>query len=283
MSAPIFRLRPWLGLVALAAACESPRETRVARPEPGTVAGPSRPADDGPDSSDASGADGATAEIPTTRPERDLPAAWATAPPAAFEALVAEVSAAGSDFAWSPAARAALVEALGREDRVAVHAAVLFAHAHDPGSSEALLARLEVREARPEAAARSLDAGDVVAAAALETLPLDAERLARMTALVVGPEPHPDLEVRVEIARSALARGEDAVILFLLRVLRALTPAEAEDPPDWKRITTLAWAKSRAAEALAARAGEPASGFRPDASWEDQMRAADRLEALLAR
>ncbi|MEO0661954.1 MAG: hypothetical protein AAFZ87_10485, partial [Planctomycetota bacterium] len=63
-------------------------------------------------------------------------------------------------------------------------------------------------------------------------------------------------------------------------VLRAETPDQAKSPRTWERITTLAWVKTRAAEALT-RAARTELRFHPDASWAAQMQEANRLEALL--
>lgn len=205
------------------------------------------------------------------------PADWSSSSPFGFER---------SALAWPPAgappplagdALRALSEALGSESERAVRAAVLLARSADPRALEALLQRLEQRV--PPAAIDS-DAVDLVAATALwpGAIPPDAPE--RLSALAVGEHPHPSLDVRVECAASALAAGRDETIPFLLRVLRALTPAERLDPPDWPRTRTLAWAKSRASQALSARAGLPWT-FHPDSSFADQMRAADALEAAL--
>ena len=47
------------------------------------------------------------------------------------------------------------------------------------------------------------------------------------------------------------------VVPFLVRVLRAGTPAEKDDPGDWEPSIHLTWSKHRAAEALSLRAGVP--------------------------
>jgi len=201
---------------------------------------------------------------------RELPAAWDTAPASAFEEQVAHLAA--GRVRWSDAGLADLAAALEDPGTRATRAAVLLGH--DPGAAatQALLTRLEQRRDHP---VRALDAGDIVAAAALTGRGVEA----RLVALAVGDAPHPDLEVRVECARAALHAGREEVVPFLLTVLRALTPAEREHPGDWERTTTLMWAKSRAAEALCARLGIECE-VRPDGSWVDQMAEADRLEAL---
>ena len=213
-------------------------------------------------------------EVPWS--ERDLGQGWDTLDPLDFEALVDEIAGVTAPFRWSATALDHLALGLDRQDGVSVRAAVLLAHSRHDSVVEVLMARLEKREAAP---ARPLDAGDLVAAAALEGRAA-ANAPARLESLATGENPHPILNVRVECARVALRGGRAGVAPFLLRVLRALTPAELTDPGDWERITTMAWAKSRAAEALSQRAGVPCV-FRADGSWDDQMAEADRLEGLL--
>ncbi|MEM9802043.1 MAG: hypothetical protein AAGA20_17095, partial [Planctomycetota bacterium] len=99
--------------------------------------------------------------------------------------------------------------------------------------------------------------------------------------LAAGPSPHPDLSVRVECGAVAISAGpRDDLTAFLLAVLRAETPDQTKSPRTWERIKTLAWVKTRAAEALSLAANVPLQ-FRPDGSWAHQMREADRLEELL--
>ena len=203
---------------------------------------------------------------------RALPARWDRVPAWDFEQLVAQLGVGP----WEPAARASLALALVPDDQRSVRAAVLLAHGEAP-SAELLLRHLEAREAEPE---RGGDAAEVVAAAALARSADDGQR-ARLVALARGPRPHPDLEVRVECAVVALGLGADEVAPFLVRVLRAGTPAERDDPGDWAPQTTLAWVKLRASAALARRAGI-ANPFNPDASWAAQMAAADALAGAVA-
>lgn len=204
--------------------------------------------------------------------ELDLPAGWAELSPSAFERWVELALPDGATTALAPLARAELRAALSGFDLRAVRAAVVLGRAGTPACGELLLARLEERAVGPE---RPSDAADVVAAAALAGIDGVRDGAARLEALAVGDEPHGDLEVRVECASSALALGRDAVIPFLLRVLRAGTPAGRADLQDWPASNTLAWSKTRAAEALSARAGVPRT-FQPDASFEAQ--AAETLE-----
>ena len=202
---------------------------------------------------------------------------WDTIPTGTFEARLGALAEAGGRFLWTEPSRAALAGGLRGEGEVAVRAAVLLGHSRHVSSAELLVERLEERAV---ATARPLDAGDVVAAAALSRPGLRRGLTRRLEVLVVGEEPHPDLEVRVEIARTVLGHGRDTVAPFLLRVLRAGTPAELEHPPDWERTTNLFWAKTRGAEALSRHVGVPCA-FRPDSAWEEQMAEADRLEGKL--
>lgn len=199
------------------------------------------------------------------------PASWAHMPPSQFEASISSMS----NCRWSSAALGALAEGLGTPGGTSLRAAVLLAYDPGPDATDILLSRLEERAVAKE---RGLDAGDLVAAAALDGRGTEQSLLP----LVLGTSPHPDLEVRVECARTALRAGREEVVPFLLTVLRGLTPAEREHPADWERITTLMWAKSRAAEALSDRLGITCQ-FRPDGAWEEQMAEADRLEDLYGR
>jgi len=204
-------------------------------------------------------------------PQRELAASWDQSGPWDFERYALGLG----PGSWSTSARRALAEALSGEGERSVRAAVLLARG-GPGDLDALRARLEQRA---EETLRHGDAAEVVAAAALarygagEVVPLLVE-------LADGGRPHPDLEVRVECGAGALDRGRTEVIPFLLRVLHAGTPAELSDPIDWTPVDTLAWSKSRAAEALSRRAGVPCR-FQPDGPFADQEREAARLAALL--
>jgi len=215
---------------------------------------------------------------PTPTPPRvllELPPDWKQAGWGRFEQLL---------DTWPPgaqvgaSARASLEAGLAGSPVVALRAVLFLARVPDAWSGEALLGRLE-RRVRAEA--RPLDGPDVTAAAALAGRGLDLGWPSRLVALADGDEPHPDLDVRTECAASALHAGEPAVIPFLLRVLRAATPAERDDPPDWAPQRTLAWSKSRASRALALYAGTE-DRFRPDGSFEHQMSEADRLSELTA-
>lgn len=212
------------------------------------------------------------------REPRELPEGWEYSPPSVFERLVSALTADDSRIVWSSAALASLTRVLDQSDGSAVRAAVLLAHSDADRATQILVQRLEQRA---PSVSRSLDAGDLVAAAALARRGADLGVPQRLESLALGPRPHPGLEVRVECARSALLSNREAVVPFLLRVLRAGTPAENQDPGDWERVETLFWAKSRAARVLSDRAGVPVT-FRPDGSYEHQIEEAARLERLLA-
>lgn len=225
-------------------------------------------------------ADTPAADVRVPKPARtpsELPQGWESSPPSVFERLVSGFTAEGSNIVWSSATLESLSRVLDQTDGSAVRAAVLLAHSDADRATRILIERLEQRS---PSVSRSLDAGDLVAAAALARRGADLGVPARLETLALGPEPHPGLEVRVECARSALLADRAAVVSFLVRVLRAGTPAEAADPGDWERVETLFWAKSRAASVLSERAGV-ALAFRPDGSHEHQIEEAARLERLL--
>lgn len=203
---------------------------------------------------------------------RVLPTNWRAVPAWDFEQLV---SAQPTSGCWSPADRLELDAWMPTDGAESIRSVVLLALGGAP-SRELLLAHLETRQLPGE---RHDDAAEVVAACALGRWS-DADTARRLAALAVGSAPHPDLEVRVECGAVALDLGREEVIPFLLRVLHAGTPAELSDPIDWAPTDTLAWAKSRASEALSRRAGLP-YGFLPDGPFEHQMVEAARLEAAL--
>jgi hypothetical protein len=210
-----------------------------------------------------------------------LPSDWRVRSPRAFADYVAAFTAALGEAPVAPSAHEDLNEALGEPGTPATRAAVLLGHlvAHgDEVARDALIARLERRAVAPS---RSEAAGDVVAAAALGVAPPPADLARRLAALAQGERPHPELDVRVECAMTALTARRDDVVPFLLAVLRAETPDQSRSPITWQRVTTLAWPKSRAADALATRAGMAKHDFRADASWQDQMSAANALEEAL--
>lgn len=225
-------------------------------------------------------ADPGAPQTPVVVPARHAaPASWDSCSPYGFEALAARIPGDDDAHLWNQAALERFAEALDAQNQLSVRAAVLCARSRDPRAAELLLARLEQRRLGPQ---RNSDAGDVVAASALADWPFRADLADRLVALAAGAAPHPDLEVRVECAASALRLGAptESVAPFLLTVLRALTPAELEHPADWPRQTTVAWAKSRSAEALSERAGLPCE-FRPDGSFAHQAAETAKLERAL--
>jgi hypothetical protein len=165
----------------------------------------------------------------------------------------------------------------GAFDPLAVRAAVILGRSRSSPAASLLIRRLEKRVLGPE---RWSDCGDAVAAAALARYPDPRRYAQRLVPLAVGPRPHPDLEVRVECAATALHAGYREVIPFLLQVLRIDTYAGQSDRRDFAVSPTTAWARGRAAEALSACAGVPLT-YRSDGPIAHREEEAARLEALL--
>lgn len=165
----------------------------------------------------------------------------------------------------------------GAFDPLAVRAAVILGRSRSSPGASLLIRRLEKRALGPE---RYSDCGDTLAAAALARFPDPARHAQRLVPLAVGSRPHPDLEVRVECAATALHAGFQEVIPFLLQVLRIDTHAGQSDRRDFAVSPTTAWARGRAAEALSTYAGV-ALTYRPDGSIAHREDEAARLEALL--
>ncbi|MCA9002425.1 MAG: hypothetical protein KDB61_10900, partial [Planctomycetes bacterium] len=148
-----------------------------------------------------------------------------------------------------------------------------------PESQTSLATRLERRLA-PEA--RGRQAVELVCAGALASMPDLPEPLWNgLAQLAHGHTPHPDLDVRVECARAYLAHiplPEDGrpplkareTLCFLIKVLRAETPAQEFDPPTWPRKETVAWPKGRAASEIQ-RWHPTDTPFLPDGAWQAQM------------
>ncbi|MEW6073046.1 MAG: hypothetical protein AB1726_10720 [Planctomycetota bacterium] len=219
-----------------------------------------------------------TAARPAPPPPAPDLLGWDEVSPLAFEELVEEALPAGAITELDLFQIAACEQALDRQDPLSVRAAVILGRSRAPRAGEALLARLEKRALGPE---RASDAGDAVAAAALAAFPAAARWAERIEALAAGPRPHPDLEVRVECACTALSLGRDAVVPFLLAVLRIGTWAGQADERDFAVSDTTAWARGRAAIALSHRAGVSVD-YRTDASIAARERAVARLEEALA-
>jgi hypothetical protein len=223
----------------------------------------------------------------------NLPDDWLSIDRERFEASLARWFPAERSPALSSASLQALGRALDRDDEGAVRAALVLARSRDPEARETLLVHLERRIERP--AARGGNATEVVAAAAFDPVlvppPPERPRVPgvepprpsgiRLEQLSTGSRPHPDLEVRVECACSALALGRDGVIPFLLRILREGTTA-ATATPEGKEFADPSWAQSRAAAALSRRAGIPLA-YAPEASVAERETEAARLEQRLPK
>lgn len=219
-------------------------------------------------------------------PEIALPPDWRTMALPAFEAWV---TSALPDERATPLEKHTLRElqrALdegtttlgdGRQDPLAVRAAVILGRSRYPPSASILIRRLEKRVLGPE---RWSDCGDSVAAAALAGYPDPRRYAQRLVPLAQGSRPHPDLEVRVECAATALQAGFTQTIPFLLQVLRIDTFAGQRDARDFAVSPTTAWARWRAAEALSSCARVPLT-YRPDGSIAHREEEAARLEHLL--
>ncbi|MFT5080035.1 MAG: hypothetical protein ACI84E_000688 [Planctomycetota bacterium] len=138
---------------------------------------------------------------------------------------------------------------------------------------------LDMLTARTPIPTRHADAAHVVAAAhlAASAVPSAPDTL---VALATGAYPHPDLEVRTECARSALAHGRIEVVPALLAITRLGTPQGIERDGDWHTGQLTTWARNRAAEALAEYAGIPCP-YRGDASIQQREEASLALEAAL--
>ena len=237
-------------------------------------AGDARPAVDAPPAGNA---------VPSGVPvaerwvERSLPVGWDTVSTRAFERALDAWVAPPERVRLPPADLATLASTLDRDDPAAMRAALLLARSRDPSAGEALMQHLEKRIAAGEYDER-LDAPDVVAAAAFARGVEVENRETRLVTLALGKRPHPDFEVRVECAASALALGRDQVIPFLVHVLRERTSARVTKP-DWTRKNDVDWAQWRASRALAARAGTTAL-FDPSASMHARLSEAERLEEL---
>ncbi|MFT7664140.1 MAG: hypothetical protein ACI87A_002370 [Planctomycetota bacterium] len=214
---------------------------------------------------------------PHPLPVIQLRSDWREIEPITFEHMVDELLPLDSMSAFEPTTFAELSTALDAAAPFNVRAAVLLTRAGTADCAEALLMRLEKRVNGPD---RSSDAGDVVAAAGLADLELETSQIQRLASLSVGTAPHPDLEARVEIARTALRHGQDTVIPFLISVLRIGTRASRRSGEFWPAPLRSAWARERAAEILSWRSGLE-KRFSADASISDRETEANRYEQAL--
>lgn len=265
-----------------------PDPTRAGEPAPAAPAPAEPPATQpvepealdphGEDAPDERGEEDETSGAPSAANPWSPPANWALLEPYAFEQMLEREMPVGRETPIARAARGELSSALNRMDASSVRAAVILGRSLHRASLELLLQRLERRREGP---AIESDAGDVTAAAALALYKGPRKAGERLEALAVGRRAHPDLEVRVECARAALARGRTGSIPFLLQVLRIDTHAGQRDERDFETSPQTAWARSRAAEALSAFAGLPCT-WRADASIAERELGAARLAEAVA-
>ncbi len=212
-----------------------------------------------------------------------LPDDWSTMPVVAFERFALEALPEGMRTPLFKDDVRALSAALDDEDvTVAARAAILLGRSRSEPAGKALMSRLARRVGEPFVTPenRNRDAPDVIAAAALARFH-NPERWWKIVRLVDGKNPHPDLEVRVECAATALHIGQDRVIPFLLKVLRIGTWAGQADRWEHEPPPFTTWARGRAAQALSTRAGVPLT-YHPDAPLAVREREARRLEEALA-
>ncbi len=209
---------------------------------------------------------------------QELPAGWAAVPLERFGALLEASFPAGQPRTLVPSAFEELSSALRADDPLALRALLLLARCSDPLASELFLQRLE-RRATPGA---ELGATlDIAAAAALRDLPEARNGASRLESLAYGQRPHPDLEVRVECACSALHLGRDRALPFLLAILKHGTRLSVASS-SWKPIAEMGFCQRRAAEALGERAGR-ACHFRPLQPLDEREADIRALETLLAQ
>ena len=202
---------------------------------------------------------------------------WQRMPNSEFEHLALTRLPEGETTALDEFVLAELEGALQTPGPRAVRAAVLLGRAATRAAGEVLLERLERRALAPT---RNGDAADVVAAGALERMAKGDWAAGRLAVLGAGPDPHPDLEVRVACAAAALSFRRDEVIPFLLQVLRIGLPQTATETWDFEVSDTTTWARSEAAIALARRANIP-DRYPADGPLGERAAIADELEALL--
>lgn len=211
---------------------------------------------------------------PTSARGYELPAEWRTSSVPEFERIATTFA----PLTLSDDALDALGQALADEGLTCVRAAVLLARSRDPRAKERILVRLEQRVL---GSTREADAGDVVCAAALSEWDLSSTELDRLERLAVGDAPHPDVEVRTEIACTLVRNSRKLAIPFLLRVLREGT-LDQDEVVEWERKPQMAWSKSRAAETLSELAGI-ACTYQEDGAFHEQAAEVARLEGLLLR
>lgn len=218
----------------------------------------------------------------SSEPAFDVPSDWDRMTHERFEEAARTWFPDGRRTVLTATAIAELSGGLARAGEASVRAAILLGRSRDPQGFESLAISLERRIDRTAQGEPTGDACDVLSAAALGQDDARGVRDCgkRLEGLATGKRPHPDLDVRVECAASALALGRTRVIAFLVKILREGTPSQASRV-DWKRDGNLEFAQMRAAEALARHARVPLT-YRPEASLAAREAEAARLETLLA-
>jgi hypothetical protein len=257
----MLRLRPLVLLLLLGCRSSAPAALDVPAPPP--AAQPSAPP--------------AAAQQPAPPTAQELPQGWASVPLERFGALLEQLFPAGERRTLVPSAFEELSSALRGDDPIALRALELLARCSDPLAGEILLQRLERRAA---SAGEPGAAIDIAAAAAAKNFPEARNAAGRLEALATGRRPHPELEVRVECAASALRLGRARVAAFLIAVLKHGTRI-AVASSGWKPIPEMGFCQRRAAEALCERAGRPCR-FRPLQPLDEREADIRALETQLA-
>jgi len=218
------------------------------------------------------------APVPQAPQAVELPASWASVPLEELAGLLAATFPPDEARTLVPSAFEELSSALRGDDPLALRALLVLARCSDPLASELLLQRLERRaSARGELGATL----DITAAAAVRDLPESKNAASRLESLAYGQRPHPELEVRVECACSALRLGRVKALPFLFAILKHGTRL-AVASSSWKPIPEMGFCQRRAAEALGERAGQ-ACRFRPLQPLDERESEIRALETLLAQ
>lgn len=221
-------------------------------------------------------------EQPATSPAWELPSDWDQGAIDEFDALLASWFPDGVAVRMSDAALRELFAAASDGGERGLRAVLVLARSNDPAAFAQLLTVLERRTPRTAGPSdRCGDAVDVVAAAAIANARSLADAGPRLESLSIGKNPHPDLDVRVQCAASAVALGRTKPIPYLLGILRTGTGPRASVPRGTS-LDDFVEPQLVAARALSARAGVPCE-FRPHAPLAARAAEADRLERLLAR
>ncbi|MBK7644163.1 MAG: hypothetical protein IPJ19_14140 [Planctomycetes bacterium] len=206
-----------------------------------------------------------------------LPVGWAGVSEETFAALLVETFPGGEARTFVPSAFEELSSALRSDDRVALRALAWLARCRDVLASEILLQRLERRPREQGDAGAAID---IASAAALAQVAGARNGAGRLESLAYGGRPHPDLEVRVECACSALRLGRERALRFLIQILKHGTRLEVASS-GWKPIAQMEFCQRRAAEALCERAGR-ACRFRPLQPLDEREEDIRVLETQLA-